>query len=117
MSKLADIDANKVKGKKLTANVNRPFIASFRHKLHKGFRLDNLEKKDIQTLQKFLDMASDLTVSQMDSMYKRPPDESDIFNGQQVQHYGFGDGFRVHGIYEEQRFEIIRIDPNHKFHK
>ena len=117
MSKLADISANKVKGKKLTASVNRPFIASFRHKLHKGFRLDNLEKKDIQTLQKFLDMASDLNDSQMDSMYRRPSDKSDIFNGQQVEHYGFSDGFRVHGIYEEQRFEIIRIDPNHKFHK
>lgn len=68
-------------------------------------------------LQKFLDKASDLTVSQMDSMYRRTPDKSDTFNGQQVEHYGFSDGFRVHGIYEEQRFEIIRIDPNHKFHK
>ena len=117
MSKLADIDANKVKGKKLTANVNRPFIASFRHKLHKGFRLDDLEKRDIQTLQKFLDIASELTVSQMDSNYRRNTDKTDLFNGQQVQHYGFGDKFRVHGIYEGQRFEIIRIDPNHKFHK
>ena len=117
MAKLANIGAERVKGKKLTQNVNRPFIASFRHKLHKGFRLDDLEKKEIQMLQKFLDIASDLTVSQMDTKYRRTPDKSDIFNGQQVEHYGFSDGFRIHGIYEEQRFEIIRIDPNHKYHK
>lgn len=116
MSKLTNIDSERAIGKKLTINVDRPFIASFRYKLHKGYRLNDLEKRDVQSLQKFLDIASDLTVSQMDSSYKRNMDKSDIFNGQQVQHYGFGDRFRVHGIYEDQRFEIIRIDPNHKKH-
>lgn len=38
-------------------------------------------------------------------------------NGQQIHHYGFGDKFRIHGIIEEGRFKVIRLDPNHKVHK
>lgn len=117
MSKLTRITANKVVGTTLTKKTEIPFVVSFRRKLIDGYRLSDLEKKDVRQLQKFLDIASELSVQQMDEAYSRPTDSNDKFNGQQVQHYGVGDCFRIHGVFENQRFEVIRIDPNHRKHR
>ena len=38
-------------------------------------------------------------------------------NGQQVHHYEVSQKFRIHGILEEGRFKVIRLDPNHKVHR
>jgi len=102
---------------RLSTISGQPFVISFQRKLEKGYRLDDLQNKNLKAFQKFLDIASELTVGQMDKLYQRPPDKKDIISGRQVQHYKVSQAFRIHGIFVEKRFEIIRIDPNHKVHK
>ncbi|MDR1299383.1 MAG: hypothetical protein LBJ84_03945 [Oscillospiraceae bacterium] len=71
---------------------------------------------DLKRMQTFFDMASQMTVDQMDARYRRVADTQDIIDGQQVQHYGRDDSFRIHGIYMSGYFEVVRIDPSHKIH-
>lgn len=104
-------------GAKLTKNTPPPFIVSFRRKLLSGYRLVDLEKRDMAQLQKFLDVASELSIQEMEKRYRHKPDRQDKFDGKYVEHYGFENGFRIHGIFFDGRFEVIRIDPNHKKHK
>ncbi|PKM87496.1 MAG: hypothetical protein CVU43_22135 [Chloroflexi bacterium HGW-Chloroflexi-5] len=44
-------------------------------------------------------------------------DKQDTFEGQHVHHYKINEKFRIHGFFLGNRFKIIRIDPNHEFHK
>lgn len=44
-------------------------------------------------------------------------DVNDKFNGRQIQHYKVSRKFRLFGYYQEGLFHIVRIDPNHEFHK
>ena len=119
MSKLTKHTGSKIKGEQLTLKerTERPFIISFGRRLHEGYQFTDLEKNDLKAMQNFFDLASQLSVDQMDRCYRRVPDQNDIIDNQQVQHYGTGNGFRIHGIYIDQRFEVLRIDPNHKKHK
>lgn len=120
MSKLTKPKGQKIQGERLTSaeRLNRPFIISFRQKLHRGYRLTDLEIDDLKDMQSFFDIASQLSINEMDKQYRRISDKNDKVNGQQVQHYGHGDRFRIHGIYtSDNHFEVIRIDPNHKKHK
>ena len=95
----------------------RPFIISFRRKLQRGYRLTELEKADLKLLQAFFDRISEHTINTVDARYKRDPDKSDTIDGQQIQHYEVAKSFRIHGIYKDGRFEVVRIDPHHKVHK
>jgi hypothetical protein len=52
----------------------------------------------------------------MDKVYRRIPDKEDIAYGRQVQHYEVSKHFRIHGIVENGRFEVLRLDPNHNKH-
>ncbi len=98
-------------------NLDKRFVVAFKYKLEKGYRLDDLEKRNLRELQKFLDTISNMTVQEVDQKYKRQSDKTDLFQGQPVHHYKVNEKFRVHGIIEGGRFKIIRLDPNHKFHK
>ena len=99
-------------------NLDKRFVVAFKYKLQKGYRLVDLEQKNLKELQNFLDTISEMTVREVDERYKRKTDKNERpFNGQQIHHYGFGDKFRIHGIIEEGRFKVIRLDPNHKVHK
>ena len=104
------------KKRKYNKSTEQPFIISFVRKLEKGYRLDDLEKSDLKTLQNFFDIASQLTVNEMDKKYRRKSDKNDILYDEPVIHYGASETFRIHGIYIEGRFEVLRIDPNHKIH-
>ena len=101
----------------LTRVTKGPFVISFCRKLEHGYNFMCLEKKHLMLFQKFLDIASALTVQEMDKKYRRDADKNDTVDGQQVQHYGADNKFRLHGVYIDGRFEVIRIDPNHKVHK
>ena len=57
-----------------------------------------------------------MTVSDVDKQFKRKNDKKDSFEGQQVYHYEVSKKFRIHGIIEEGRFKVIRLDPNHRVH-
>lgn len=96
--------------------LDRPFVVSFKYKLEKNFKLGDLQRSNLQELQKFLDKVSDMTFQQVDRLYKRESDKGDEFNGQQMHHYKVTDSFRIHGILEEGRFKVIRLDPNHRVH-
>ncbi len=94
-----------------------PFIISFKYKLKKGYTFKELKQNHLKELQHFLDKISGMTISQVDGRYLRQPDSTDVYNGSQVQHYEVTPKFRIHGVLEDKRFEIIRLDPNHKKHK
>lgn len=122
-SKLPKLTANVPKeanrGQKLTSSsrLERPFRFAFHFPLQDGYRFADLQIRDLKNLQNFFDIASGLTINQMDSTYRRDADKADVYNNQQVQHYGTKNGFRIHGIYNEDGyFVVIRIDPNHKKH-
>jgi site-specific DNA-cytosine methylase len=95
----------------------RPFTVSFRHKLERGYRFSDLQIKDLKDFQGFLDVISELTVSQVDARYKRKSDTADTVSGQQVVHYEASNSFRLHGVYLGGLFEVIRLDPNHRVHE
>lgn len=119
MAKLTQLQGqNKTAGTELTSSnrLERPFIISFRRKLQKGYRFTDLEKMHLKVFQGFLDKVSGMTVQQVDAQYLRPADKQDIKDGENIQHYKITDSFRIHGVYNNERFEVIRIDTNHKVH-
>lgn len=115
MSKLANVGA--ANQEKLATGLERPFIISFKYQLERNYKLSDLQLKDIKELQSFLDRVASMTFQDVDRLYKRKSDKEDNFNGQDVVHYGYSDGCRIHGIIENGRFKIIRIDANHRFHQ
>ena len=117
MSKLTKHVPFKEEGKrKIVSYSEARFIISFSNKLQKKYRFTDLEKSDLKGLQNFFDIASQLTVKEMDERYKRKSDPNDKFNDEPIIHYGTNDSFRIHGMYIEGRFEVLRIDPHHKVH-
>ncbi|MFV0351398.1 MAG: MAG6450 family protein [Oscillospiraceae bacterium] len=102
---------------KLTSRVDVPFILTFRRKLHNQYRFVDLSKNDLKNLQSFFDLAGECSVTQMDKRYRRKTDSTDTLDGLQVIHYGANTPLRIHGVYINQRFEVVRIDAKHKKHK
>lgn len=72
---------------------------------------------DVKEFQRFLDKISQMTVQQVDTLFRRQTDCSDFYQGNQVQHYEVTKKFRIHVILENGRYKVIRLDPNHEFHK
>ena len=97
--------------------LDRRFVVAFKYRLQNGYGLDELQKDNLKELQRFLDKISKMNVSDVDKQFKRKNDKNDSFEGQQVHHYEVSKKFRIHGIIEEGRFKVIRLDPNHKVHK
>ena len=106
-----------VKGRVVTDKATRPFVICFHHKLDSKFTFKTLQQDKLKKFQKFLDTVADRTFLDVDSQYLRPNDKRDKYDGEQMIHYEVNDGFRIHGIIENGEFCVIRIDPNHKFHK
>jgi len=117
MSKLTrNVPLKDDKERKVNKYTEGRFIISFSRKLENGYRFDDLKQSDLKVLQNFFDIASQLTVQEMDEKYKRQSDKNDILYNEPVIHYGTSERFRIHGTYIEGRFEVLRIDPNHKVH-
>lgn len=108
---------DKKEGERLTNKLDGPFILSFKYKLHNGYTFSDMRHSDLDPFQRFLNKVSDMTWTQVDYLFRRPPDKQDDFKGMQVQHYEVCSGFRVHGVVENSRLKVIRIDPKHGFHK
>lgn len=119
MSKLTTDRLPSTRGTQLTSssNVNVPFTVCFEHKLVRKYTFKELEKTHLGALQRFLDKVCGMTVTEVDKAYKRSNDKMDTFKEMQVQHYEVSKKFRIHGVFDQQLFKVIRIDPNHKFHK
>jgi hypothetical protein len=98
------------------ARGERPFTVSFRRKLERGYRFPDLQARDLKDFQKFLDLVSELTISEVDARYKRSSDARDRIGDQQIIHYEVSQTFRIHGAYLNGMFEVVRIDPQHKVH-
>ena len=94
-----------------------PFNLCFQHKLASGYTLAELSSGNIKALQRFLDKISKMTFAEVDKLYLRKADSQDAYEGVQVIHYAITDKFRIHGIIEGEKFCVIRLDPNHKFHE
>ena len=58
-----------------------------------------------------------MNFDEVDKAFLRPADKEDTFNGSQVIHYKVTDSFRIHGIIENMRFKVLRLDPNHRVHR
>lgn len=110
--------ANKAKpaGHSLTSHTSTPFIVSFKYRLEKDYGFDSLQIKHLRQFQDFLNRVSQMTFLEVDRIYRRKPDKSDIFQGKDVIHYNAGGSFRIHGVLEEGRFKVIRLDPEHRYH-
>ena len=115
-------------GERLTSNIepqknvgltnrNRPFVVCFKYQLPKEFCFTKLEKQSVKDFQLFLDKVSGMTLHDAKELYERQPDALDVYNEMPVVHYKVTDRFRLHGVVEDGEFCVIRIDPNHKFHK
>ena len=101
---------------KLTDAKGQPFVLSFHRKLMDGYRFDNLSRQNLKAFQGFLDKISSLTVNDVDKLYRCQPDNADIVDDKQVQHYEITKKFRLHGVLINGRFEVVRLDPNHNYH-
>jgi hypothetical protein len=104
-------------GERLTNNLDGPFVVAFKYRLETGFRFTDMKESDLRPFQSFLDKVSNMTWTQVDRSYRRPPDKHDEFRDMQVEHYEVTGKFRIHGVVENARFKVIRIDPNHEKHK
>jgi hypothetical protein len=102
---------------KIVSHVKPPFVVAFCRKLENNYTFSNLKESDLKKVQNFFNIASTCTVDVMDKKYRRKSDTQDKVDDLQVIHYGTSDEFRIHGIYINQRFEVIRIDTKHKKHK
>jgi len=98
-------------------NRNRPFVVCFKYHLPKDFCFTKLEKQSIKDFQSFLDKVSSMTFHDAKELYEKQPDALDVYNEMPVVHYKVTDRFRLHGVVEDGEFCVIRLDPNHKFHK
>lgn len=115
--KLTKINSNNNEvPEKLVRKIETPFSISFSNKLPKSFNFQAMEKKDLKQFQIFLDKVIEMNVTEVDKIYMRPSDKNDYFKDIPVIHYKITDTFRIHGIYLNGRFEVVRIDPNHKYH-
>ncbi|WP_214855042.1 MAG6450 family protein [Exiguobacterium sp. s130] len=114
---LARVKPKKPVGKALTNRTQAPFIISFKYKLANNYGFKELQLQHMKQFQNFLDLVSGMSFQEVDSKFRRPSDSDDTFNEKNVVHYKVKDGFRIHGVIEEGRFKVIRLDPNHKFHK
>jgi len=94
-----------------------PFILSFNRKLQNQYRFPDLKQNDLKPLQNLVDEMANKSVQEIDCRFKRETDRNDDEDGEQVYHYGKnGEALRIHGVYYEDRFEVVRIDPKHKYH-
>ena len=117
MGKLTKIKSPKQMPILLTNRRDVPFELSFKYSLEKRFTFYELEKRDLNDFQRFLDKVAKMTVQQVDQSFARSSDSNDIYFGRQVQHYEVTESFRIHTVLEEGRYIVIRLDPNHKVHK
>lgn len=117
MTKLVNLDGNSTNPKQLTTQIDVPFVICFRDKLQSGYTFKELEKTNNKEFQNFLDKVSNMTVSQVDKMYRRPTDRQDKYGEHQIFHYEVSNSFRIHVINYNGYYEVIRLDPNHKVHK
>ena len=101
----------------LTNQRHSVFTLSLKYPLLKNYTFEELEKKNLKELQSFLNKVSNMTVDQVDKLYKRKSDKHDIFMESQINHYEVTPSFRIHGIIENGQFIVLRLDPNHKVHK
>lgn len=102
---------------KLTNHLSSPFVLCFKYKLENGYSFEDLRQNDLKPLQSFLDHVADMTFQDVEKTYKRQSDRNDVYQGEQVIHLGIAKGFRIHGVLEEGRFVVLRLDPRHEFHK
>lgn len=100
----------------LTTKNDAAFELSFKYRLSPGYTFEELSQRNLKEFQGFLNKVCKMTVTQVDHLFARKTDVNDIYNGQQVFHYGITDKFRLHVINENGSFIVIRLDPNHKFH-
>ena len=92
------------------------FELSFKYPLIKGYTFKELEKRNVNDFQRFLDKIVKMTVQQVDESFARQPDKNDNYANTQILHYEITDSFRIHVILEEGRYVVLRLDPNHKLH-
>ena len=101
----------------LSRQTDVPFIVSFQYPLDRKYNFTALSKDDITAFQRFLDKVAKMTFNQVEKEFRRPSDKGDTFNGSQVIHYKVTKTFRIHGIIDNMRFKVLRLDPNHKVHR
>ena len=115
--KLTDKTGAKSSPIKLTEKSDIPFVLAFRYALQKKYTFEDLSTTDLKDFQRFLDKVANMTVSQVDKCFARQPDKRDKYNNLQVYHYAVTDSFRIHVVLENCTYHVLRLDPNHKFHK
>jgi len=92
------------------------FELSFKYPLIREYNFNNLERRNINDFQRFLDKVAKMTVQQVDKAFLRSPDKNDCYDDRPVLHYEVTDTFRIHVVLEEGRYVVVRLDPNHKVH-
>ena len=102
---------------RLTDKLNAPFSLCFKYRLANGYTFSELSVQQLREWQNFLDLAAQMTFQDVERRYRRNSDKKDEFQGEQVIHYGIGKVFRIHGVIENGQFVVLRMDPDHKFHR
>ena len=115
MSKLSKVEKNR--SGRITDKTSAPFELCFRDPLQNGYTFEDMDMKQVKQFQRFLDKAARMSYAEVDRLFRRPSDHSDIYDGEQIIHYAVTDKLRLHGIIETGHFIVLRLDPNHRFHK
>lgn len=115
--KLTTTTQTQQSGNRLTSRTEVPFILSFKYKLETGYGFSKLKPEQLREFQVFLDKVSAMTVNEVDLRFRRKSDSKDTLHGSDVIHYWITPKFRIHGIMENSRFKVVRMDPLHRYHK
>lgn len=107
---------SKEHAKKLSNNLSSGFSVCFKYKLANGYSFSDMNTHHLKVWQAFLNTTAQMTFEQVERRYRRKSDITDLFDGEQIIHYGISETFRIHGIIEKGQFVVLRLDPSHKFH-
>ncbi len=116
MKKLTDKSGNRNCPEFLTKNKDVPFVLCLKYPLKKGYTFSDLSQRDIKDFQHFLDKIAKMTVNQVDLSYGKKPDKNDLYMDKHVFHYEVTDGFRIHVVFDNGYYALVRLDPNHSVH-
>lgn len=117
MPKKALTQENHIPPQLLSDRTSIPFSVTFRHKLQNGYKFTDLKRENYKELQNFLDKVCGRPFNDVDRLYRRKSDDTDLHDGEQIIHYEVSGAFRIHGIIECGQFIVLRLDPNHKVHR
>ena len=118
LTNVGNVEESDINVRLLTDDVSSSlkFYILFGPDMHKDYCISKLNAPEYKKLGNFLKSYVNKDMKFVESK-ERKLDKNDTWDDLQVVHYEFGKPGRIHGYYANGVFNVIRIDPFHKYHK